>query len=701
MAESDERYRARIDLAFGNLEELGETLNKTLVDSTVIFDKKLGTAFDKAGKDVKELGQNLATMDPKKAAASIRLMLKDLQKIAGLALKTKGVGILDKGAIEKTNVALKQTERIVQQIGVAQVKTSLASQNVIRIIQDAPFGIFGIANNIEQLSESFGRMKAQGLGLGATLKATFMPLVSGPMAIPFVISLMTMLALSWDKLAGKIDSAKLALGFMTQAQLDYNDAVRKSEAPEFLASFASGISEADRPKALEQALLRFGRISGRVTAAGSKAGVQVRDITPEQIIKFLDTGRAPGGVVGFTPAPHLLTISDRERAFKEFFGEGGGGRIQATQLRDLRDMIGNFRALGVSTERTEELFTALGMRFNVTGGRRRRPDAATPGGAAGRRRPLAPRPGIVGFEEDVLLDDDGLLARLLADQGQFLRQSLSSRQRTRRAGAASVGAQSLRGAFGVAIGQRPAALIRARAAGRTAGLDASILNAQDALKQTSILPAGDRERLLADIRKFEDQKLAIKAETSAKLEELAARQNKAEVRFERQRQKQLLRAVQGTFSSLAAAAGSAQEDQKEILYVGAVMNAISAGIGIYQSIMTAPGLDPATKIIWATAQSVAVVAALMAQARKIREGGKGGASDVSIGGFTSLNPSVRGERAANFAQQAQQDQIVQANGAAGLLIDAINSGGSTPVTYDDKTSAHIVTLGTRRLSALG
>src|SRR5690606_36109903 len=42
-----------------------------------------------------------------------------------------------------------------------------------RIIQDAPFGMMGIGNNIQQLTANFGQLKNQTGSTGAALKATF------------------------------------------------------------------------------------------------------------------------------------------------------------------------------------------------------------------------------------------------------------------------------------------------------------------------------------------------------------------------------------------------------------------------------------------------------------------------------------------------------------------------------------------------
>jgi hypothetical protein len=81
--------------------------------------------------------------------------------------------------LKNTNDALKSTATEAKKTGDA-MKTTLnagANQagqsitNFSRILQDAPFGFIGIANNINPLVESFGRLKAESGSTGGALKA--------------------------------------------------------------------------------------------------------------------------------------------------------------------------------------------------------------------------------------------------------------------------------------------------------------------------------------------------------------------------------------------------------------------------------------------------------------------------------------------------------------------------------------------------
>lgn len=117
----------------------------------------------------------------------------------------------------------------------AGVKTTLASQNVLRIIQDSQYGMMGVANNIEQLGESTGRLmahyRAMGMttlpALGAALKATFLPLVAGPMALATIVTLTVALASNTDRLAEAYDKVRVKLGLLTRQQMRYNEVARE------------------------------------------------------------------------------------------------------------------------------------------------------------------------------------------------------------------------------------------------------------------------------------------------------------------------------------------------------------------------------------------------------------------------------------------------------------------------------------------
>lgn len=103
-------------------------------------------------------------------------------------------------------------------------RTSQTSQNLLRIIQDAPFGILGVANNIQALAEDLGRASTQGRGMINQLKTGVKNLITGPFAIPAIITAVTVLWQSWDKVVNGINQLKGVLGIITELEAEVSSA---------------------------------------------------------------------------------------------------------------------------------------------------------------------------------------------------------------------------------------------------------------------------------------------------------------------------------------------------------------------------------------------------------------------------------------------------------------------------------------------
>ncbi|MCY4781714.1 hypothetical protein ORI89_18835 [Sphingobacterium sp. UT-1RO-CII-1] len=88
------------------------------------------------------------------------------------------------GVASASNVASKATAGLKGNIGSANG----VAMEFNRIIQDAPFGIMGVGNNITQLTDNFGRLKTQTGSTGAALKATFASMLTGANLLSLGIS---------------------------------------------------------------------------------------------------------------------------------------------------------------------------------------------------------------------------------------------------------------------------------------------------------------------------------------------------------------------------------------------------------------------------------------------------------------------------------------------------------------------------------
>lgn len=127
-----------------------------------------------------------------------------------------------KSELAKANKAVgdfgNKVEKDVNKSGVAFNKTGQNAKNVTptllefnRVIQDAPFGIQGVANNLTQLTQNFGYLKTQAGGTLPALKALAAGFL-GPAGILFLVSAATSLLVTYgDRLFKSSDEAtKLA-----------------------------------------------------------------------------------------------------------------------------------------------------------------------------------------------------------------------------------------------------------------------------------------------------------------------------------------------------------------------------------------------------------------------------------------------------------------------------------------------------------
>jgi hypothetical protein len=101
-------------------------------------------------------------------------------------------------ALESTSQTLTQTSEAASKAGKnlgnqLKVGTNKATQSLTdlsRVVQDAPYGFIGIANNINPLVESFGRLKAESGSTGGALKSLLSGL-SGPAGLGIAFAAIT------------------------------------------------------------------------------------------------------------------------------------------------------------------------------------------------------------------------------------------------------------------------------------------------------------------------------------------------------------------------------------------------------------------------------------------------------------------------------------------------------------------------------
>jgi hypothetical protein len=121
-------------------------------------------------------------------------------------------------ALRQLQTSLKGTEQAAKgvstqmpKLGNSTNQATFALTNFSRVVQDAPFGIIGIANNIDPLLQSFTALKASTGSTGAALKALAGSLIGGgglALAVSAVTSAFTFFALSQRGANKELNEAK-------------------------------------------------------------------------------------------------------------------------------------------------------------------------------------------------------------------------------------------------------------------------------------------------------------------------------------------------------------------------------------------------------------------------------------------------------------------------------------------------------------
>lgn len=161
--------------------------------------------FKKASRNVFALENSIASLSAeyKAGAISEAKFLKETERLnKELEIQRKDVSASAlevnrlKKALESTG-AKKATDSISSLSGSTKtLGKDIKGANTValefnRIIQDAPFGIMGVGNNIQQLTANFSNLSKNAGGSGKALKAAFSALVTGPNVALLAISALT------------------------------------------------------------------------------------------------------------------------------------------------------------------------------------------------------------------------------------------------------------------------------------------------------------------------------------------------------------------------------------------------------------------------------------------------------------------------------------------------------------------------------
>lgn len=144
-------------------------------------------------------------------------------------IKIEAPGVVQ--ATAAVNASISKTEQALKKVTPATNQANIALLNLGRVAQDAPFGIIGIANNLNPLLESFQRTRREAGSFGATMKALGSSLLGGG-GIGFALSLITgalsFFALNSRKAKDETEQTTKAIDEAANKQREYSSALERA-----------------------------------------------------------------------------------------------------------------------------------------------------------------------------------------------------------------------------------------------------------------------------------------------------------------------------------------------------------------------------------------------------------------------------------------------------------------------------------------
>lgn len=199
--------------------------------------QEAASALDRLAKAIKDLAEDVKQA-VSKIAASSELLGKDIKQstqkatdgMENLSKKTKTTSSSVQTELAKVATQAAKTGDVLdKKMGKGAGAATQTLTNFNRVLQDAPFGIIGIANNIDPLVQSFQSLKTQTGSSGAALKALAGSMI-GPTGVLFAFSALTSGATVLIQKYGSLEAGIAALIGSFDALAAANKKVNQSYA---------------------------------------------------------------------------------------------------------------------------------------------------------------------------------------------------------------------------------------------------------------------------------------------------------------------------------------------------------------------------------------------------------------------------------------------------------------------------------------
>lgn len=683
---ASDKYKALVGIQFTQVEESVKKLQAQMKPVAADLGKGMKKAFDTSLKQVDILKAELeAAGDEQTFRAleqSMAAVLSNTIKVGNKISEIQGKKgqIIDVGKTNQQVAALKRLRNGLQQVNVAQRRTVMSSQNMLRVIQDSPFGMLGMANNFQMLGEDISRGMAKGESAISTLKAGIKGLIMGPMALAAVVAIGTIIIQKWDVIMEKGQQLKETLDGLSRSQRDFNAAVREFEGSKSLQTWIDSLSEKKARTARDTLTTLRDELA---SLHPELAKLDIAKITKQAgAIEFLMRmlgQKAPKGIGSVVVAEGFSDVMRQFLSFQDEL-ERYNKKIQQDVREDAR-----LHARGLLTD--AELAAAKQLELEEEEARKKaiaqikliekrnkmwrkfRDDDLTALREANKAK--------IDEEEKAGTEEAKAKHDAYVAESRRLRQAAGSIRRTVRAGvtaASAIGAGVIPRALADAGRAEQISAVETGAAWDKVQIDEKIAVTRTGLRELDLLMQDAHGLQLRELQANKAQMLAEEERYTGDILDLTARSEykiaEMKKKFREQdleHMSQMAGSMGGVFGSLASILAKETEDglkqHRGMLKMAAYADAIAASISVFRGIVWANPLSVAA----AFAASAAVLASLVAKIRQIDNpnGPSGGGGGAITGGFVALNQNVAANRAAGFSQDQQRlNQITK--GAAGV-----------------------------------
>lgn len=247
-------------------------------------------------------------------------------------------------------------------------RSRLAVLAFTQIIQDLPFGLIAVANNIQQFSLAMTMLLSGGERLSATLKLLLRDLFSlRGFLLPFSVTVLTSVAVFWDRFSDAIARTIARLRGVREATLEATRAIKEASlelSPTFGAELIASLSaRIDTLRALAQPSLSLqGRLAG--AGVGLPPGFVDIDISALRAAQNLKTVEATLRSFIDTLARALANSTGAAAAFMRLGDAGGDLKNRLVELtneteafKETLRLVGN--TFGEEAERTFRFTSSL------------------------------------------------------------------------------------------------------------------------------------------------------------------------------------------------------------------------------------------------------------------------------------------------------------------------------------------------------